>query len=266
MNERIKKLRDILCLSQDDFGDRIGITGSAVSHLEQGRRNITNQVITSICREFNVSEKWLRYGEGEIFVNNNLVMSERLKQIRKKSDMTQQEFADRLGVSRSNIATYETSKSFPSASIISLICKEFNVNENWLRYGNDEIFSNTDLSISERLKLIRNSFCLSQDEFGNKIGIKGASVSLLENGHRNATNQVILSVCREFGINEEWLRYGKGEMLVFSDSDDIKKLIIEYVNSTNDTYVLNLFATMSKFSQTEWDILKLLLKKLLDNM
>lgn len=120
--------------------------------------------------------------------------------------------------------------------------------------------------MKDRIKQVRKTAKLTQVDFGKRLGVAGNTITNYENGMREPSNAVIIAICREFGINEEWLRYGKGEMLVFSDLDDIKKLIIEYVNSTNDTYVLNLFATMSKFSQTEWDILKLLLKKLLDNM
>lgn len=67
MNERIKKLRKILGLSQEAFAERIGLKGSAVSHLENGRRNITSQNINAICREFNVNENWLLTGSGDMF-------------------------------------------------------------------------------------------------------------------------------------------------------------------------------------------------------
>lgn len=67
-------------------------------------------------------------------------MNERLKTLRKALGLTQQQFADRLGVSRNNIATYETAKSNPGNSVISLICKEFNVSEEWLRTGKGEMF------------------------------------------------------------------------------------------------------------------------------
>lgn len=54
--------------------------------------------------------------------------------------MTQQEFADRIGTKRNTIAKYETDTNVPSAAVISLICKEFNVNEEWLREGKGEMF------------------------------------------------------------------------------------------------------------------------------
>ena len=63
-------------------------------------------------------------------------MNERIKVIRRTLELTQQEFADKLGIARNNIAGYETSKRSPSDAVISLICTKFNVNENWLRTGN----------------------------------------------------------------------------------------------------------------------------------
>lgn len=60
--------------------------------------------------------------------------------MRRTLDLTQQEFATRLGVKRNTVATYETGKSNPSDAAVSLICREFNVNEEWLRTGNGEMF------------------------------------------------------------------------------------------------------------------------------
>ncbi|MEZ3492062.1 MAG: helix-turn-helix domain-containing protein [Lachnospiraceae bacterium] len=69
-------------------------------------------------------------------------MNERLKKLRKTLDLTQQDFANRIGVKRNTVATYEMGRSSPSDSAVSLICREFNVNENWLRNGgtDDDMF------------------------------------------------------------------------------------------------------------------------------
>ncbi len=67
-------------------------------------------------------------------------MDKRLKELRKTLDITQQEFADRIGIKRNGIAKYETGVASPSAAVISLICREFNVNEEWLRTGKGEMF------------------------------------------------------------------------------------------------------------------------------
>lgn len=68
------------------------------------------------------------------------IMNERIKKIRKELDLTQQEFANRLGTARNNIAGYETGKRSPSNAVISLMCKEFNINEIWLRTGEGDMF------------------------------------------------------------------------------------------------------------------------------
>lgn len=68
LNDRIRHLRkELLNLTLDQFGERIGLKKSALSHLENGNVNITDQTRRSICREFNVNEEWLLTGKGEVF-------------------------------------------------------------------------------------------------------------------------------------------------------------------------------------------------------
>lgn len=67
-------------------------------------------------------------------------MKERIRKLRRSLDMTQQEFADRIGIKRNTIANYETGRNDPVDSVVSLICREFNVNENWLRTGEGDMF------------------------------------------------------------------------------------------------------------------------------
>lgn len=67
MNERIKKLRQALGLSQDEFGRRLGVTRGAVTNIELNKVEPKPLFVDLICREFNVSETWLRTGEGEMF-------------------------------------------------------------------------------------------------------------------------------------------------------------------------------------------------------
>ena len=71
-------------------------------------------------------------------------MNERIKKLRKSLELTQQGFADRIKTSRNNIAGYEAGTRAPSEAVVSLICREFNVNENWLRTGEGEMFIKRD--------------------------------------------------------------------------------------------------------------------------
>lgn len=68
------------------------------------------------------------------------MIDKRLKELRKELGLTQQEFADKLGIKRNTIATYEAGKSKPSDSAIVLICNTFNVSIDWLRNGSGEMF------------------------------------------------------------------------------------------------------------------------------
>ncbi|MFG6325593.1 MAG: helix-turn-helix domain-containing protein [Lachnospiraceae bacterium] len=67
-------------------------------------------------------------------------MKDRIKKIRKELDLTQQKFADRIGVKQNTVAQYEMGRNVPIDSVISLICREFNVSEVWLREGTGEMF------------------------------------------------------------------------------------------------------------------------------
>lgn len=89
--------------------------------------------------------------------------------------------------------------------------------------------------MNERLKLLRKHLHLSGEKFGKKIGLGKVAISDMENGRYKLTEQTILSICREYNVNEAWLRTGKGEMFIkkddsledlFSDASDLEKSII----------------------------------------
>ncbi len=67
-------------------------------------------------------------------------MHERIKKLRKELNLTQQEFATRLNIGRGTLANYEVGRNEPIDAVINLICREFNVNETWLRTGEGEMF------------------------------------------------------------------------------------------------------------------------------
>lgn len=64
-NERIKILRKRLDLTMEKFGERLGVTKTAISNIESGKRNVTDQMRKAICREFKVDYIWLTTGESD---------------------------------------------------------------------------------------------------------------------------------------------------------------------------------------------------------
>lgn len=65
MNERVKQIRKTYGMTQQEFAAALGVTNAAVSRIESGQRGLTSQMLTAICREFDVDEHWLLTGEGE---------------------------------------------------------------------------------------------------------------------------------------------------------------------------------------------------------
>ena len=106
-------------------------------------------------------------------------MNERLKKLRKALDLTQQEFADRIGVKRNSFANYETGRNTPIDAIIISLCKEFNVNENWLRTGEGDMF--IELSYSDEIAQFVGQLMTEEDDSFKKRLISGLA-TLDENG------------------------------------------------------------------------------------
>ena len=78
MKERIREVREHFGLSMEKFGARIGIGKTSISLLESGKNNPSVQTVALICREFGVSEHWLRTGEGEMFEQTRETVLDRL--------------------------------------------------------------------------------------------------------------------------------------------------------------------------------------------
>ena len=112
-------------------------------------------------------------------------MNERLKKLRKELDITQQEFADRIGISRGNIGAYEVGKNAISNAVISLICREFNVNEKWLRFGDGEMF--IELSRSDEIAQFVGQLMTEEDDSFKKRLVSGLA-ALDDNGWKVLEN------------------------------------------------------------------------------
>lgn len=79
--ERIREVRKTLGLTLEKFGEKIGIKKNSVSQIENGKNSVTEQVVKSICREFNVDYIWLTTGDGEMFIDTDDDFLERIDRI-----------------------------------------------------------------------------------------------------------------------------------------------------------------------------------------
>lgn len=92
--------------------------------------------------------------------------------------------------------------------------------------------------MNERIKQIRRELGLTQQEFAERIGLKQNSIALIESGKRNISDQAVLSICREYGINEEWLRTGWGEKRTSNSNSELEALTEKYNLSVADVILI----------------------------
>lgn len=117
--------------------------------------------------------------------------------------------------------------------------------------------------MKDRIKKIRKESGLTQVDFGERIGVKGNTITNYENGLRTPTDAVILSICREFDVNEEWLRNGTGEMLVQKSKDEqISEMLGEIQKSGEDTFKYRLVSALANLDEDGWNSLE----KLIDSI
>ena len=93
--------------------------------------------------------------------------------------------------------------------------------------------------MNSRIKLIRENENLTQDAFGKRIGSARNTIANYENGNRTPSNAVVTSICKEYGVNEMWLRSGEGEMYSPTHREtEIAKLTVDLLTEEPDSFAL----------------------------
>ena len=116
--------------------------------------------------------------------------------------------------------------------------------------------------MNERIKELRIKLGLSQDAFGKRIGVTRGAICLLEKGTNDAAPQTIKSICREFSVNEEWLRTGTGSMYMELSRAELAAKIVGNAMSTDDEFILNTFIALGQMSPQEWRLVKSFIDKI----
>lgn len=115
----------------------------------------------------------------------------------------------------------------------------------------------------EKIRALRKAKNLTLEKFGAPLGVGKTAISKIENDERGLTDQMIKSICREYGASEEWLRNGTGEMFVPMNRDEqISKFAGELLRE-DDSFKKRLIEALSKLDENEWELLEKIAKKLI---
>ena len=117
--------------------------------------------------------------------------------------------------------------------------------------------------MKDRIKKIRKYYHLTQSDFGARIGIKGNTVTNYELGLRNPSDAIIHSLCREFNVSEDWLRYGKGDMFrQKTRSEAISSFAESLMQEEDESFKKRLVESLSELNEKEWELLEKVANKL----
>ena len=118
--------------------------------------------------------------------------------------------------------------------------------------------------MEERIKELRKALGLTQQKFADALGIKQNTVAQYEIGRNPPTDTVITLICREFGVNESWLRDGIGEMFRQKTVNEELNAFFADVLNENPSAKSRLILSLSRLSDEQWDVLETVIDDLAD--
>ena len=108
--------------------------------------------------------------------------------------------------------------------------------------------------MKDRIKMVRKAVGLTQQAFADKLGIKQNTVALYEMGRSGVSDGIITSICREFNVNETWLRTGEGEMFrKRTDNEILTEFAADLVFEADDSFKKAIVTTFAKMDDETWD-------------
>ena len=117
--------------------------------------------------------------------------------------------------------------------------------------------------LKDRIKFVRTSKNLSQDEFGRIINLSRSQIAGYETGAKNVTDRAINDICREFKINEEWLRKGEGEMEAKMTSDEEFAFLVGAFAAEGNGFKKRIIKAMLEIeNKDDWELIASVVERL----
>ena len=119
--------------------------------------------------------------------------------------------------------------------------------------------------MNERIKQIRTESVLNQTDFAKRISVSRSAVCKMESGENSPSEQTIKLICREFSVNENWLRTGNETMFLESKKNDmISKMLGDVIKADESDFKRRLVSALSKLDDAGWESLEKLIDDISD--
>lgn len=119
--------------------------------------------------------------------------------------------------------------------------------------------------MNERLKKLRKTLDMTQQEFADKLRVPRNTIGGYEVGKSNPSDAAVNNICNTFNVNEEWLREGKGEMFIkMTRDEEIATFIGKTLHSEKDSFKKRLISALSALNESDWETLEKLALSLVD--
>ena len=111
--------------------------------------------------------------------------------------------------------------------------------------------------MNQRIRELRKTLGLTQTEFGKRLGIKQTTVAGYETGGRTPIDAVVSLICRQFQVNEQWLRTGEGEMFASRTREEEISCFVEGVLAEeSDSFKKRFIELLAKLEESDWQVLE----------
>lgn len=110
--------------------------------------------------------------------------------------------------------------------------------------------------MNKRIKELRKALGLTQQEFADKIGVKRNSMANYETGRNTPIDAIVVSICRIFNVNEEWLRTGQGEMFKQLSQAELAARTVGEALSSDNKFIKSVFIALGKLTPAEWQLVE----------
>lgn len=122
-----------------------------------------------------------------------------------------------------------------------------------------------------RVRTLRKDLGLTLEKFGDPLGVGKTAISKIENGENNLTDQMIVSICREYNVNEEWLRTGNGEMFKkLTPQEEVASYVSDLLEDGADNpfygIIIDIMKTYSELSPKSQEVVRDFSRRLVENI